>query len=96
MSHPEEVKSLFAHQWMSKDKNDDDHHIKHNASQTSQRLEQPIANGRFAIRGEIQFLWQTVEMFNRLGTHVVEVNQMADGVQDREEQGGAGADFVEL
>ena len=85
MGHPEEIESLLAHQWMSEDENDNNHDVKHDASQTSQRLEQPIANGGFAVRREVQFLGQTVKMFNRLGAHVVEVDQMADGVQNREE-----------
>ena len=35
-------------------------------------------------------------MLGRLGGDVVEVDEVADGVDGGEEQGGAGADLVEL
>ena len=36
-----------------------------------------------------------MKMFQRLSGDMIEVGEMADGVQDREEEGGAGHDLVE-
>lgn len=44
----------------------------------------------------MDLLGETLQIFDGLRGHVVEVNDVANGVQQREEQRRAGSDLVEL
>lgn len=65
------------------------------STRTRYGLEEPKRYARLVVRREVYFGRQTVEVFQRLRGHVVEVDYVADGVYDGEEEGGARDHFVE-
>ena len=63
---------------------------------TSECTEEPVPDSRPGITLERHLGEQAAQVIEALGRHVVEVHQMADRVQHREEQRRAGHDLMEL
>lgn len=63
---------------------------------TGDCLKHPKRNVWLIIRREVHFSGHTFQMFDGLSGHVVEINNMPNGVQKREEQSRAGSYFMEL
>jgi len=63
---------------------------------SSDGSEEPVVDVGLAVRGEIEFGAQAVQVLHRLRADVVEVDQVADGVADGEEERRQGANLVEL
>lgn len=59
-------------------------------------MEEPETDIWFVVGGEPHLARQTLEVLQRLRGHVIEVDQMPNGVQHREEQGRARSYLVEL
>ena len=59
-------------------------------------LEKPVADVRHHAWRNEDLFGHALQVLRRLGGDVVEVDEVADGVDGGEEQGGAGADLVEL
>ena len=93
---PEEVVGLFADDGVSEDEDDDHDDKEEDARDARQSLEQPIGDGRLKVARQADLLRQAAQMFHRLSGHVVEVDDVSDRVQEREEEGRQGADLVEL
>ena len=80
----------------SEDKDDCHCAIEEHPCDSGHGLEKPVADvWHHAWRNEDLF-GHTLQVLRRLGGDVVEVDEVADGVDGGEEQGGAGADLVEL
>lgn len=58
-------------------------------------LEEPKRYARLVVRREVYFGRQTVEVFQRLRGHVIEVDDVPDGVYDGKKEGRARYHFVE-
>ena len=95
VGQPEEVEGLLADGRMGEDEDDDHDDEEADASESGQRLEQPVGDGRLEVGRETQFFGQAAQMFHRLRRHVVEVDHVTDGMQHGEEEGGQSANLVE-
>ncbi|KAJ8868063.1 hypothetical protein PR048_031872 [Dryococelus australis] len=59
-------------------------------------LEEPERDPRLVIGGEVNLAGEAAQMLQWLRAHVVEVDDVAHSVEQREEEGGASGDLVEL
>lgn len=67
-----------------------------NSRCASHGLEEPEGNVRLVVGGKVHFPRETAQILVGLSGHVIEVDNVSDRVENREEQRRAGGDLVEL
>lgn len=93
---PEEIVGPLSNGRMGEHKDDAHYDEEQNSRRASHSLEEPEGDVRLVVGGEVHFPRQTAQILVRLRGHVVEVDNVSDRVQHREEQRRAGGDLVEL
>lgn len=81
---------------MSKHEDDTHNDEQKDAGCASYGLEEPEGDVRLVVRGEVHLPGQAAQVLVRLCRHMVEVNDVAHGVQHGEEERRAGCNLVEL
>ena len=87
---------LKGHLGEGEDKDDCHGAIEEHPCDSGHGLEKPVADVRHHAWRNEDLFGHALQVLRRLGGDVVEVDEVADGVDGGEEQGGAGADLVEL
>ena len=96
VSQPEESVGSLSDWGPGKYKYDDHDTVQTQSSEASHGLEEPETDIRSHSGRKEDLLGHALEMMSWLGAEMVEVDHVGDGVDDGEEQGGDGTDFVEL
>jgi len=91
---PEEVKCPLPNKRMGIDENGAHDGPESDSTGSWQSLEQPVRDIRLSVTAEAEFLAETMQMFQRLRSNVVEVYKVATAVENREEQSRASTDLV--
>ena len=96
MSQPEESVGSLPDWGPGKDEDDDHDTIETQTGETRHGFEEPETDVRSNSWRKEDLFRHALEMMSGLGSEMIEVDHVGDGVDDGEEQGGDGTDFVEL
>ena len=96
VTQPEEAVGALSDGGGGEDEHDDHDAVERHSGHPSHGLKEPVADVRRHPGREEDLLGHALEVVGRLGAQVVEVDHVGHRVDQREEQGGHGADLVEL
>ena len=96
VGQPEESVGSLSDGGQGKDEDDDHDTVQAQSGEARHGLEEPETDIRSDPRRKEDLFAHALEMMGGLGSEMVEVDHVGDGVNNREEQSGDGTDFVEL